>query len=42
MIPRGLEAVLDSPEQAEKGLEQDRAEALSAIKASGLHPELSR
>ncbi len=42
MIPRGLAAVLDSPEQAEKGLEQDRAESLSALKASGLHPELSR
>jgi hypothetical protein len=42
MIPRGLAAVLDSPEEAEKGLELDRADALLAIKASGLHPELTR
>ncbi len=42
MIPRGLEAVLNSPEQFAKELESDRVEGLSAIKASGLHPELTR
>jgi len=42
MIPRGLAAVLDSPEEAEKGLELDRADALLALKASGLYPELTR
>jgi tripartite-type tricarboxylate transporter receptor subunit TctC len=40
MIPRGLAAVLDTPEQFAKSLEVDRAEALSAIKASGLYPDV--
>jgi tripartite-type tricarboxylate transporter receptor subunit TctC len=40
MIPRGLAAVLDTPEQFAKWLETDRVEALSAIKASGLYPDV--
>jgi tripartite-type tricarboxylate transporter receptor subunit TctC len=40
MIPRGLAPVLDTPEQFAKSLEVDRAEALSAIKASGLYPDV--
>jgi tripartite-type tricarboxylate transporter receptor subunit TctC len=40
MIPRGLAAVLNSPEQFEKELESDRAEGLAAIKASGLYADV--
>jgi len=40
MIPRGLAPVLDTPEQFAKWLETDRVEALSAIKASGLYPDV--
>ena len=40
MVSRGLQAVLNSPEEAAKDLEIDRAEAYSAIKASGLYPEV--
>jgi tripartite-type tricarboxylate transporter receptor subunit TctC len=37
MIPRGLTPVLDSPEHFAKELENDRAEGLDAIRASGLY-----
>ena len=40
MIPRGLAAVLDTPEQFAKELDDDRAEAVSAIKDSGLYPDV--
>jgi tripartite-type tricarboxylate transporter receptor subunit TctC len=40
MIPRGLAAVLNTPEQFAKELEADRAEAYSAVKASGLYPDV--
>lgn len=40
MIARGLAAVLSSPEEFAKDLDIDRAEGLSAIKASGLYPEV--
>ena len=37
---RGLQPVLDSPEEFAKSLDGDRAEGLSAIKASGLYPDV--
>jgi tripartite-type tricarboxylate transporter receptor subunit TctC len=40
MVPRGLAPVLNSPEQFAKELENDRAEGLAAIKASGLYPDV--
>jgi tripartite-type tricarboxylate transporter receptor subunit TctC len=40
MIGRGLTPVLNSPEQFAKELEDDRAEGLAAVKASGLYPEV--
>jgi tripartite-type tricarboxylate transporter receptor subunit TctC len=40
MIPRGLTPVLDSPEHFAKALDQDRAEGLQAIKATGLYPDV--
>ena len=40
MVPRGLAPVLNSPEQFAKELENDRAEGLAAIKASGLYPNV--
>ena len=40
MIARGLAAVLNSPEEFAKELEADRAEGLSAIKGSGLYPDV--
>ena len=41
MTPRGLQPVLNSPEEFAKGLEVERAEGLSTIKASGLHPDVN-
>ncbi len=40
MIGRGLTPVLSSPEQFARELEDDRAEGLAAVKASGLYPEV--
>jgi tripartite-type tricarboxylate transporter receptor subunit TctC len=40
MTPRGLTPVLDSPEHFAKALEQDRADGLEVIKASGLYPNV--
>ena len=40
MIPRGLQAVLNSPEEFAKELDADRADGLLAIKASGLYPDV--
>ena len=40
MISRGLTPVLSSPEQFARELEDDRAEGLAAVKASGLYPEV--
>jgi len=40
MDSRGLEPVLNSPEQFAKELEVDRADGLAAIKASGLYPNV--
>jgi tripartite-type tricarboxylate transporter receptor subunit TctC len=40
MIPRGLAAVLDTPEQFAKDLDTDRVESLAALKASGLYPDV--
>jgi tripartite-type tricarboxylate transporter receptor subunit TctC len=40
MTLRGLAPVLDSPEEFAKSLDVDRAEGLSAIKASGLYPDV--
>jgi tripartite-type tricarboxylate transporter receptor subunit TctC len=40
MVPRGLAAVLNTPEQFAKELEADRAEGYAAIKASGLYPDV--
>ena len=40
MDSRGLEPVLNSPEQFAKDLEVDRADSLEAIKASGLYPNI--
>jgi len=40
MIQRGLQAVLSSPEEFAKDLDADRVEGLSAIKASGLYPDV--
>ena len=40
MISRGLAPVLNSPEQFAKELEDDRAEGLAVVKASGLYPDV--
>jgi tripartite-type tricarboxylate transporter receptor subunit TctC len=40
MLSRGLEPVLNSPEQFAKELDEDRAEGLAAVKASGLYPNV--
>jgi tripartite-type tricarboxylate transporter receptor subunit TctC len=40
MISRGLTPVLNSPEQFARELEDDRAEGLAAVKASGLYPNI--
>jgi tripartite-type tricarboxylate transporter receptor subunit TctC len=40
MTLRGLAPVLSTPEEFAKDLEVDRAEGLSAIKASGLYPDV--
>jgi tripartite-type tricarboxylate transporter receptor subunit TctC len=40
MINRGLLPVFSPPEQFAKELEADRAEALAAVKASGLYPDV--
>ena len=40
MLMRGLSPVLNSPEQFAKELDEERAEALDAIKASGLYPDI--
>lgn len=40
MDSRGLEPVLNTPEQFAKGLATDRADALDAVKASGLYPDV--
>ena len=40
MDSRGLEPVLNSPEQFAKELEVDRADGRAAIKASGLYPDV--
>ena len=40
MTPRGLAAVLNSPEEFANELEADRVEGLSAIKGSGLYPDV--
>ena len=40
MDSRGLEPVLNSPEQFAKELDQDRADGLEAVKASGLYPNV--
>src|SRR5262249_46739137 len=40
MTLRGLAPVLSSPEEFAKDLDTDRAEGLSAIKASGLYPDV--
>jgi tripartite-type tricarboxylate transporter receptor subunit TctC len=40
MTARGLTAVLNTPEQFAKNLEEERAAGLDAIKASGLYPNI--
>ncbi len=40
MISRGLAPVFNSPEQFARELEDDRAEGLAVVKASGLYPEV--
>ena len=40
MTPRGLTAVLNSPDEFAKQLAQERIEGLEAIKASGLYPNI--
>jgi tripartite-type tricarboxylate transporter receptor subunit TctC len=40
MVPRGITPVLNSPEQFAKELENDRADGLAAVKASGLYPDV--
>jgi tripartite-type tricarboxylate transporter receptor subunit TctC len=40
MVSRGLTPVLNSPEQFASELEDDRAEGLAVVKASGLYPEV--
>jgi tripartite-type tricarboxylate transporter receptor subunit TctC len=40
MTPRGLQPILNTPEEFAKDLAVERAEALSTIKASGLYPDV--
>ena len=40
MIARGLQPVLDSPEQFAAALEKDREQGLKVVKGSGLHPDV--
>jgi tripartite-type tricarboxylate transporter receptor subunit TctC len=40
MVPRGLTAVLNSPQRFAQELETERAEGLAAVKASGLYPDV--
>jgi tripartite-type tricarboxylate transporter receptor subunit TctC len=40
MLTRGLSPVLNSPEEFAKELDEERAEGLDAIKASGLYPNI--
>ena len=40
MTPKGLTAVLNSPEQFANELETDRADGLAVVKASGLYPNI--
>jgi tripartite-type tricarboxylate transporter receptor subunit TctC len=40
MISRGLAPVLNTPDQFAKELDEDRAEGLAVVKASGLYPDV--
>ena len=40
MTLRGLAPVRSSPEEFAKDLDEDRAEGLASIKASGLYPDV--